>query len=81
MPDSEIKTADRLEAIEFARKLPDLEPFLQLAGGAGVYAFEIVCDGEIIGASRIHVVQLPNGDDVEDNEEPETEGETHDDDT
>jgi hypothetical protein len=44
----EVKCKDRLAVIEIVVPLPQLPMH-----GPGVYAFEIVCEGEVIGSSRI----------------------------
>lgn len=46
-----VECQDRLKIVEIAVPLPDLEPYVR---EAGVYAFEIVCEGEILGSLRIH---------------------------
>jgi hypothetical protein len=43
-----IPTADRLETIELIMPLPHLR-----VPEAGMYAFEVVCDGEIVGSHRL----------------------------
>lgn len=47
----EITSNDRLRNIEFACGLPHLGPFMDDL--PGVYAFEVVCEGQIIGSYRI----------------------------
>lgn len=60
--DITLNCKDRLETIEIAVALPELnlpEP--------GVYAFEVICDGEIIGSARI--VARDVGEQSDDNQE------------
>lgn len=46
--DITLKCEDRLETIELALSLPELN-----LPGPGIYAFEVICEGEIIGSARI----------------------------
>lgn len=48
-----IKCNDRLANVEIVAPLPPLQ-----LPEPGVYAFEVVCEGEVIGSHRIHAISL-----------------------
>ncbi len=50
-----ISKVNRLSPIELVFPLPDLRHFIS---EAGIYAFELVCEGEILGSWRITAIDL-----------------------
>lgn len=54
-----VKSPHRLAAVELVVPLPPMEHALN-RGGAGTYAFEILCEGGILGSWRITVTEEPN---------------------
>lgn len=54
-----ITCEDRLATVEFVAPLPHLA-----VSQPGAYSFEIVCDGEIVGSSRLLAVIRSNGSDT-----------------
>jgi hypothetical protein len=53
-----VPSNDRLQTIELVLPLPDLLLVLG-SQGPGVYAFEVMCEGEVIGSHRINVTMAP----------------------
>ena len=53
-----IQSQDRLNAVEIIAPLPPL-PISE----DGTYAFEVVCEGQILGSHRIIAKELPNAED------------------
>ncbi|MEI8371387.1 MAG: hypothetical protein WCJ35_00980 [Planctomycetota bacterium] len=49
----ELKCTDRLATVEVELALPMLP-----IDAKGVYAFEVLCDGELLGSYRIHAVEM-----------------------
>lgn len=58
-----VRCHDRLSTVEIVARLPDLK-----FPGPGTYAFEVVCEGEIIGTHRVQAIVMPESPDGKDDD-------------
>lgn len=64
-----IESKDRLKTIEIIAPLPTLNPYVS---EAGKYAFEVVCDGEILGSARMDAIHHEIGEAPDESEDEES---------